>query len=176
MRRSVCDSMLPRSAALVLFGAVAFSVPARAQLARPRVTPADAPKLLVLPFVRDARDSALSLVVADGVRERLRTAHIDKFNTITRENLCRVLTESGFPCDVPLEPSVSRQVSRFMSARLVIEGSMIRRGDSILVVARLSEASGTAPTAVATLRFSSAMSGARRFSAAPSVACRACPC
>ena len=154
--RSVFDSMLSRSAALLLFGAAALSASAQAQLARPRVTPPDAPKLLVLPFVRDSRDSALALVVADGVRERLRTAHIDKFNTITRDNLCRVLTESGFPCDVPLEPSVARQVSRFMNARLVLEGSMIRRGDSILVVARLSEAAGAAPTAVSASLIASA--------------------
>jgi len=142
--------MLLRSTALLLLGLAVSGMPARAQLARARTTPADAPKLLVLPFVRDARDSALALVVADGVRDRLRTAHLDKFNTITRENLCRVLTESGFPCDVPLEPSVARQVSRFMNARLVLEGSMIRRGDSILIVGRLSEASGAAPTAVST--------------------------
>jgi tetratricopeptide (TPR) repeat protein len=156
IRRSVFDSILPRSAVLLLVGAAALSPAAQAQLARARVTPADAPKLLVLPFVRDARDSALSLVVADGVRERLRTTHVDKFSTITRDNLCRVLTESGFPCDIPLEASVSRQVSRFMNARLVIDGSMIRRGDSILVVARLSEASGAAPTAVSASLINSA--------------------
>lgn len=156
MRRSVFDSILLRSAAVLLGGATAFGTPALAQLARPRVTPADAPKLLVLPFVRDAQDSALSLVVADGVRERLRTTHLDKFNTITRDNLCRVLTESGFQCDIPLEISVARQVARFMNARLVLEGSMIRRGDSILVVARLSEASGAAPTAVSTSMIASA--------------------
>jgi hypothetical protein len=90
---------LPRSVAALALGISVFGPTsgAQAQLARARVTPPDAPKLLVLPFVRDSRDSALSLLVADGARERLRTAHLDKFNTITRENLCRVLTESGFP-------------------------------------------------------------------------------
>ncbi len=125
--------------------------PLTAQLARVRQPSADAPKILVLPFERDRPDSALSLVVADGARERLRVAHLDRFNPITREGLCRALTESGFPCDVPLEPSVVRQLVRWLNAKFVVEGSMIRRpNDEVLVVARLSEAAGADPQAATT--------------------------
>jgi TolB-like protein len=121
----------------------------RAQLARVRTASPDAPKILVLPLVRDNQDSALSLLVADGARERLRTNHLDRFNPISRENLCTNLTQSGFPCDVPLEPSVVRTLVRWMNAKYVVEGSMIHRpGDSVLVVARLSEAAGADPQAV----------------------------
>ena len=136
-----------RAALLAVAAAATLPLPAAAQLARPRTAAPDAPKLLVLPFVREGADSALSLVVADGVRDRLRTAHLDKFNTIPRSNLCENLTQSGFPCDVPLEPSVVRQLLRFMNTKYAIEGSMIRRGDSMLVVSRLYEASGAHPQA-----------------------------
>src|SRR5437868_4416521 len=87
----------------------AGAAPASAQLARPRVSAADSPKLLVVPFVRDNPDSALSLVVADGVRERLRQAHLDKFNTISRTQLNDALTQSGFAVDVPLDANTIRQ-------------------------------------------------------------------
>ena len=135
------------SGILSLLAAAVVASPATAQLARPRTVSPDAPKLLVVPFERDNQDSALSLLVADGMRERLRTAHLDKFNTITRQNLNNVLTESGFPVDIQLDANTIRNVVRYLSARYVIEGSMIRHGDSVLVVARLSEASGNTPQA-----------------------------
>ncbi len=147
MMRSALVSFSVRAAAVA--AALALAAPeAHAQLARVRTASPDAPKLLVLPFVRDNQDSALSLLVADGARERLRTNHLDRFNPISRDNLCTNLTQSGFPCDVPLEPSVVRTLVRWMNAKYVVEGSMIRRpGDSVLVVARLSEASGADPQA-----------------------------
>jgi len=148
MKRSAWVGFASRTTAVIVGAAVVLGSPVKAQLARPRAAAADAPKLLVLPFVRDQQDSALSLIVADGVRDRLRSNHLDKFNTITRQILCENLQQSGFPCDVPLDPPVARQLIRFINARYVIEGSMIRRpGDSILVVARLSEATGVAPQA-----------------------------
>lgn len=148
MKRSALVSFSVRSAAAAVL-ALALAAPgARAQLARPRTASPDAPKILVLPFVRDNQDSALSLLVADGARERLKTAHLDQFNLISRENLCTNLTQSGFPCDVPLETSVVRTLVRWMNAKYVVEGSMIRRpNDSVLVVARLSEAAGADPQA-----------------------------
>ncbi len=158
-RRSSFDKHVPGTVALLVAGLALGAGPAAAQLARPRTVAPDAPKLLVVPFVRDAGDSAISLVLADAVRERMRTVHLDKFNTLTRANLNTVLTESGFPVDVPLDASTVRNVVRFMNARFVIEGSMIRRGDSILVVARLAEATGTTPQA-ATI---SVMAGAARI-------------
>lgn len=135
-----------------LFAAGALAVPAAAQLARPRVASADAPKLLVVPFQRDGQDSALSLLVADGVRERLRNNHLDKFNTFTRAQLNQVLTESGFPVDIPLETAQEKQqIVRFMNAKYLVDGTMIHHGDSITVVGRLSEATGTLPQSATTV-------------------------
>src|SRR5260221_5432203 len=148
MTRSALVSFTVRSAA---GAAVALALAARgagAQLARPRTASPDAPKILVMPFQRDHADSALSLLVADGARERLRSNHLDQFNPISRADLCRALTESGFPCDIPLDASTTRQLARFMNIKFVVEANMIRRpGDSLLVVARLSEAQGTDPQA-----------------------------
>ncbi len=130
---------------LVLAGAVV--VPASAQLARPRVASANTPKLLVVHFQRDREDSALALVVADGMRDRLRSNHLDVFNTFTRAQLNQVLVESGFPPDNPLEHEQEvRGVVRFLNAKYVITGTLIRKpGDSIAVVARLAEANGALP-------------------------------
>ena len=145
----VRSSVRTMAAALLTLSAAAGS--ARAQLARPRTASADAPKILVVPFDRDRQDSALALLIADGARERLRTNHLDKFNPITRESLCRALTESGFACDIPLDASTVRQLVRWLNAKYVVEANLIRRpGESLVVVARLSEAAGADPQAVTT--------------------------
>ncbi len=135
--------------ALLLAATAALATPAAAQLARPRVAAADAPKLLIAPFVRDNPDSALSLLIADGVRDRVRVQFLDKFNLITRQALNTVLTESGFPVDIPIEPAHLKQIVRFVNIKYVIEGSMIRKpGDSVLIVARLAEATGNTPQSI----------------------------
>lgn len=149
MTRSALVSFTVRSAATAAVVLALAPTGARAQLARPRTAAPDAPKILVVPFQRDRGDSALSLLIADGARERLRTNHLDRFNPITRADLCRALTESGFPCDVPLDASTVRQLARFMNVKYLVEANMLRRPhDSVLVVARLSEAQGTDPQAV----------------------------
>jgi tetratricopeptide (TPR) repeat protein/TolB-like protein len=153
MTRSALVSFPVRTAAGAAL-ALALAAPgARAQLARPRTASPDAPKILVVPFQRDRQDSSLSLLIADGARERLRSNHLDQFNPISRADLCRALTESGFPCDVPLDASTVRQLARFINAKYLVEANMIRRpGDSVLVVARLSEAQGTDPQAATASR------------------------
>ena len=148
MMRSALVSFTVRSATPVALALALLAPGARAQLARPRTAAPDAPKLLVVPFQRDRPDSALSLLIADGMRERLRTDHLDQFNPISRADLCRALTESGFPCDVPLDAPTVRQLARFINAKYLVEANMIRRPhDSVLIVARLSEAQATDPQA-----------------------------
>jgi tetratricopeptide (TPR) repeat protein len=156
--------MIRRMSILVASFAAAslLAVPAAAQLARPRVASPDAPKLLVAHFQRDRMDSALALVVADGVRDRLRQNNLDKFNTFTRGDLNRVLVESGFNADNPLDNEQEvRQVVRFLNAKYLIEGTMVHKGDSILVVGRLTEANGTLPqSTTAVIELPSARVGA----------------
>lgn len=136
-----------RFSQLLVVAALALAVAgaAEAQLARPRVADPNAPKVLTVPFWYEGRDSALALLVADGVRERLRTAHMARYNPMSRQNINENLVQSGFPVDVPLEASVIRQLARFLNARLIIEGRLYRHGDSVYIAARLYEAAGQLP-------------------------------
>ena len=135
-----------RSALSLAFALALFAAPALAQLARPRTAAPDAPKLLVVPFSRDNEDSTLSLLVADGARDRLRTVHSDKFNTISRTIMNENLAQSGFSVDVPLEAAVVRQLARFLNTRYTMEASLLRRpGDSLFIVGRLVEAQSNQP-------------------------------
>lgn len=132
--------------AVLLTVGLAAPPQARAQLARPRTVAMDAPKLLVVPFNREQQDSVLSLLVADAVRERLRTAHSIRFNTLSRQNICDNLTQSGFPCDVPLETGVIRTLANFLNTRYVAEGWMVRNGgDSMRITVRFYERVGQPP-------------------------------
>jgi len=140
IRRSAHAHSASRAALLLAVLALASAAPAAAQLARPRVAPPDAPKLLVFPFERDNADSALSLVVADAIRDRLRSNHLAKFNTITRTIMNENLVQSGFPVDVPLDPAVERQLARFLNVRYTLDATLIPQGgDSVLIVSRLQE-------------------------------------
>jgi len=153
-----------RAAVLLAFALAGLTAPASAQLVRQRVAAPDAPKLLVVPFYRDNEDSTLSIVIADGARDRLRAVHLDKFNTLTRVVMNENLVNSGFPVDVPLDPSVVRQLARFLNVRFTIEASIIRRpGDSLLIIGRLVEAQSNQPqsaTAEVTVARARAGSGA----------------
>lgn len=146
MRRSARGSTVLRVSALALAGSAMLAAPSPAQIARARVASADAPKMLVVPFQREQPDSVLSVTLADGLRSRVQNAYLTRFNPILKEGMNRALTESGFPVDMPLEPGVVRQLARFLNARLQVEGNILRRpGDSVLIIARLSETAGASP-------------------------------
>jgi tetratricopeptide (TPR) repeat protein len=135
-----------RTVGIALALGIGLAAPGAAQIARVRAAPPDAPKLLVVPFQREPNDSALAVVLSDNIRNRIRSAHLTRFNPILKEGMCRTLTESGFPCDMPLDANSVRHLARFLNARLIIEGNIIPRGqDSVLVIARLVEASGATP-------------------------------
>jgi tetratricopeptide (TPR) repeat protein/TolB-like protein len=130
----------------VALALAAMAAPADAQLARVTQSPPDAPKLLVAVFSRDSADSALAVTIADGLRDRVRSAHALRFNAIPKAIMNENLVASGFPPDVPLEANVWRQLARFLNVRILVEGSLLRgQGDSVLVVARLAETLGNAP-------------------------------
>jgi tetratricopeptide (TPR) repeat protein len=135
-----------RRLGLVMALAAMAAAPAHAQLARVTQSPPDAPKLLVTVFSRDSADSALAVTVADGLRDRIRSAHALRFNAIPKAIMNENLVASGFPPDVPLEANVWRQLARFLNVRILVEGSLLRgRADSVLVVARLAELTGSSP-------------------------------
>lgn len=125
---------------------VASPAPVQAQIARPRGPDPNAPKLMVVPFQREAGDSVLAVAIADGARDRIANAIPYRFNVIAKGPMNENLNGSGFPVDVPLDVGTVRQLARFLNARVVLDGNILRRpGDSVLVIARLGEVVGTNP-------------------------------
>jgi lipopolysaccharide biosynthesis regulator YciM len=138
--------------ALLALGVSAAAVPAMAQ--RVSVTTSDAVKLVVVPFSRGDRDSVMSVVVANGIRDRLTIAYAQRFNVVSKRVIDTNLVSSGFPVDMPLDPAMARQLARLLNARLLVEGIILATtDDSVEVVGRLSEIVGQLPqTASANVR------------------------
>lgn len=134
-----------RSLAILVLGAAALVAPAGAQVARV-TTSVTSVKVVVVPFTRLDRDSALSVDIANSVRERLRLAYADRFNAVEKRLIDTNLVSSGFPVDMPLDPTSARQLARVLNARLLLEGVIIPLSDdSVEIVARLSEVTATLP-------------------------------
>jgi len=139
-----CPTSVRRSFALLALGAIAAAAPATAQ--RVTVTQTDAVKLIVVPLSRGDRDSAISVTVANGIRERLTIAWSQRFNVVTKRVIDTNLVSSGFPVDMPLDPTTARQLARVLNARLLVEGVILpTTDDSVEVVGRLSEIVGQLP-------------------------------
>jgi len=147
-----CPTTVRRSLALLALGVSAAAVPAMAQ--RVSVTTSDAVKLVVVPFSRGDRDSVMSVVVANGIRDRLTIAYAQRFNVVSKRVIDTNLVSSGFPVDMPLDPAMARQLARLLNARLLVEGIILATtDDSVEVVGRLSEIVGQLPqTASANVR------------------------
>ena len=138
MKQRACSTTAGRSLAFLAVAAAALVVPAAAQVARV-TTSATSVKVVVVPFNRPDRDSALSVQIANAVRDRLRTAFTDRFNAVEKRLIDTNLVSSGFPVDMPLDPTSARQLARVLNARLLLEGVILQLGDdSIEVVGRLS--------------------------------------
>ncbi len=134
-----------RTLAILVLGAAALAAPAAAQVARV-TTAVSSVKVVVVPFTRLDRDSALAVDIANQVRDRLKLAYTDRFNTIDKRLIDTNLVSSGFPVDMPLDPTSARQLARVLNARLLLEGVIIPLGDdSVQLVARLSEVTPTLP-------------------------------
>jgi len=134
-----------RSLAILVLGAVTFAVPLAAQVARV-TTSASSVKVVVVPFTRLDRDSALAVEISNQVRDRLKLAYTDRFNAVDKRLIDTNLVSSGFPVDMPLDPTSARQLARVLNARLLIEGVILQLGDdSVEIVGRLSEVTQTLP-------------------------------
>ncbi len=146
-KQAACVTTARRSLALLVLGAAALAAPATAQMGRV-TTAVSAVKVVVVPFTRPDRDSALSVQIANAVRERLKVAYTDRFNTVDKRLIDTNLVSSGFPVDMPLDPTSARQLARVLNARILVEGVIVQLGDdSIEVVGRMSEVTQTWPQA-----------------------------
>jgi tetratricopeptide (TPR) repeat protein len=145
MKQGACVTTARRSLAFLAIAAGALAVPAAAQVARV-TTSVTSVKVVVVTFSRLDRDSALSVLIANAVRDRLKIAYADRFNAVDKRLIDTNLVAAGFPPDMPLDPTLARQLARVLNARLLLEGVILQLGDdSIEVVGRLSEVTQTLP-------------------------------
>jgi|GEM_PF-3943343 len=144
-KQRACATTAGRSLVSLAIAAAALVAPAAAQIARV-TTSAGSVKVVVVPFSRPDRDSALSVQIANAVRDRLKIAFTDRFNAVDKRLIDTNLVSSGFPVDMPLDPTSARQLARVLNARLLVEGVILQLGDdSIEVVGRMSEVTQTLP-------------------------------
>jgi tetratricopeptide (TPR) repeat protein len=142
---SVWATAIRRSLGLAVLGAATLAAPAAAQFARVS-TSRDAVKVLVVPFSRPDRDSAMSVMLSNALRERLKIAYSDRFNVIEKRVIDTNIVISGFAVDMPLDPTNARQLGRVLNARLLVEGIILPAGDdSVQVVGRMAEVVGQRP-------------------------------
>ena len=139
-----------RSLAIAMGSAVCLAAPALAQLVR-QPPPPTGPKVLVVTFGRvQVADSDIAILVADAFRDRIRLAHADDFTAITKRVICDALDQSGFTCSQELEPQQVGQLANVLNARYIVDGRVFARGtDSVLILARLTQAIRTNPMGTA---------------------------
>ena len=100
-------------------------------------------KLLVLAMTAGPGDSALSIALADAVRDRIGQLAKYKVLVITKAKLCEALTASGFPCDVLLDDQQARQLARFLSVSAYTTGSLTRRDATVVANVRVIDISSS---------------------------------
>lgn len=128
-------SMLRLVAALTV--GVVGAAPAQLAISQPTE------RLLVLPLgVRTAADSAASVAVMDGAREKLAALARYKVLVIPKAKLCEALQASGFPCDGLLEESQARLLARFLNADAFTTGTLMREGTALKADVRVVDIGG----------------------------------
>jgi len=138
-----------RSVGIALGSAVCLAAPAFAQLVRQPPPPTGA-KLIVVTFGRvQPADSDVALEVGDAFRDRMRLAHVEDFNVITKRVMCDALDQSGFTCTQELEPTQVGQLANVLNARFIADGRIFPHGDSVLVLVRLVQAIRSNPMGTA---------------------------
>ncbi len=138
-----------RSVAIALGSAVCLTAPAFAQLVR-QPPPPSGPKLIIVVFGRVVpADSDIAIEVSDAFRDRMRLAHVEDFTVITKKQMCDALDQSGFTCSQELEPTQVGQLANVMNARFIVDGRVFPRGDSVMILARLTQAIRTNPMGTA---------------------------
>ena len=113
---------------------VGVAVTASAQLAA-RQEPAV--KVLVLPFMAASQDSALSITLADAVRDRISALTKNKVMVVPKAKLCEALSASGFPCNGLLDDQQARQLARFLQVNAYVTGTIEKNGTSLVARVRV---------------------------------------
>ena len=88
-----------------------------------------APRLLVAnPSIDRAADSAASVAIGDGMRQRMPHAAGDRFVVVTRKEMGDALDQFGFPRDAILTPEVARKLASSLNARTLVASVLGRDG------------------------------------------------
>ena len=113
---------------------IAVAATASAQLAAPQ-QPTE--RLLVLPFQASAADSAASIALAAGVRDRVTALAKSKVLVVPKAKLCEALKASGFPCDGLLDDQQARQLARFLQVHAYVTGDFQKSGTNLAANVRV---------------------------------------
>lgn len=121
--------------------AVVSIAPAEAQLraSRPPTPVRNNPRLLVAnPHTFAAADSAASVRVGNGIREKIENVSDKWYNVIQRTQMNDALIQYGYPPDAVLPPLVARQLGSQLQARAMVIGTLSRgEGGKVTIEARL---------------------------------------
>ncbi|MGB7212685.1 MAG: hypothetical protein WBC97_08660 [Gemmatimonadales bacterium] len=113
-------------AGLMLVGAV---VPGAAQIPLQQRSVNHSPRLLVAnPSIDRAADSAASVAIGDGMRQRMPHVADGRFVVVTRKEMGDALDQFGFPRDAILTPDVARKLATALTARTLVTSMLGRDG------------------------------------------------
>lgn len=129
-----------RALRLVVALLAGVAAPVSAQLAA-RQEPTT--KLLVLPFTAASADSALSIALADLVRDRITALARNKVMVVPKAKLCEALSASGFPCNGLLDDQQARQLARFLQVNAYLTGSLEKSGTALNAKVRVIDIGGS---------------------------------
>jgi tetratricopeptide (TPR) repeat protein len=141
-----------RSALLVLLlPTVTMEVAAQLRSARPPRPTQNLPRLMVAnPSTSNSADSAASVRVGDGMRQKMDDVSGKWFNVISREQMNDALLQYAYPADAVLPPVVARTLSTQLQARFLVHSILSRgEGGRYLVIVRaagLNDKAGFATT------------------------------
>ena len=116
----------------IVIGAVALSTSLSAQIPRPRGTQpsAAAPRLLVgNPHSFSPQDSAASIAIGEGMRQRADRLAGSQFRVLTRKEMNDALTQFGYPADAILHVSPQRSLAQALNARVMVYTTLTRQGN-----------------------------------------------
>jgi tetratricopeptide (TPR) repeat protein len=80
--------------------------------------------LLLTPRPDSGVELRYVLEFADEARQRLNTRYRHRMTIVSSADICKLLTESAFPCDVILEPADAERLARAMQADVYFLGRM----------------------------------------------------
>ncbi|HWC73415.1 MAG TPA: hypothetical protein VG454_05710 [Gemmatimonadales bacterium] len=129
-----------RALPLVMALSTVLAATGAAQLAAPQQP---TQRLLVLPFQASAADSAGSIALADGVRDRITSLAKSRVQVVPKAKLCEALKASGFPCDGLLDDQQARQLARFLQVNAYVTGNYAKSGTTLTADVRLIDISSS---------------------------------